>query len=124
MLTYNYIYFITVYYIFLYILIFLYTLIGVPGHRVGFMPQELAIYSEFTIAETLSYFGRIFNMSSDKIRARTDFLIEFLDLPKENRLVGKLSGGQQRRASLAAALLHEPGDQDSMLALRYAKRVL
>ena len=84
--------------------------IGVPGHRVGFMPQELAIYSEFTIAETLSYFGRIFNMSSEKIRARTEFLIEFLDLPKEKRLVGKLSGGQQRRASLAAALLHEPGD--------------
>ena len=74
------------------------------------MPQELAIYSEFTIAETLSYFGRIFNMSSEKIRARTEFLIEFLDLPKEKRLVGKLSGGQQRRASLAAALLHEPGD--------------
>ncbi len=73
------------------------------------MPQELAIYSEFTIAETLSYFGRIFNMSPEKIRARTEFLIEFLDLPKENRLVGKLSGGQQRRASLAAALLHEPG---------------
>ena len=43
------------------------------------------------------------------LQDRTDFLIEFLDLPKEKRLVGKLSGGQQRRASLAAALLHEPG---------------
>ena len=46
--------------------------------------------------------------SQFRIKERTEFLISFLDLPPENRLVGKLSGGQQRRASLAAALLHEP----------------
>ena len=72
------------------------------------MPQELALYGEFTIAETLSYFGRIFDMPRERIRARTEFLIKFLDLPKEKRLIMNLSGGQQRRASLAAALLHEP----------------
>ena len=43
--------------------------------------------------------------SSSKIEERTDFLIEFLDLPKSKRLIRELSGGQQRRASLAAALL-------------------
>ena len=31
---------------------------GVPGPRVGYMPQELALYGEFTIKETLQYFGR------------------------------------------------------------------
>ena len=31
---------------------------GVPGPRVGYMPQELALYGEFTIRETLQYFGR------------------------------------------------------------------
>jgi hypothetical protein len=62
----------------------------VPGHRVGFMPQELALYSEFSIGETLSYFGRIFNMTAEKIRERTLFLIDFLDLPKDNRLVSIL----------------------------------
>ena len=81
---------------------------GVPGSRVGYMPQELALYGEFTIAETLSYFGRIFDMPRDKIRARTKFLLKFLDLPTQQRLIMNLSGGQQRRASLAAALLHEP----------------
>ena len=32
---------------------------GVPGPRVGYMPQELALYGEFTIKETLQYFGRL-----------------------------------------------------------------
>ena len=41
-------------------------------------------------------------------RERSKFLVKFLDLPKEARLIGQLSGGQQRRASLATALLHEP----------------
>ncbi|XP_045128416.1 ABC transporter G family member 20-like [Portunus trituberculatus] len=81
---------------------------AVPGHRVGYMPQELALYQEFTILETLHYFGRIHQMSSGHITRRTGFLINFLDLPNPARLISQLSGGQQRRVSLAAALLHEP----------------
>ncbi len=81
----------------------------VPGRRLGYMPQEMALYGEFTVYETLRYFGRIFDLSSEEVRKRTEFLLEFLDLPKcKNRLIMNLSGGQQRRASLAAALLHEP----------------
>ncbi|KAG7177683.1 ABC transporter G family member 20-like [Homarus americanus] len=81
---------------------------AVPGHRVGYMPQELALYQEFTIVETLRYFGRIHLMSGDKISQRTKFLVSFLDLPDPTRLINQLSGGQQRRVSFAAALLHEP----------------
>ncbi len=33
---------------------------GVPGARVGYMPQELALFGEFNIEETLTYFRRIF----------------------------------------------------------------
>ncbi|QQP36934.1 ATP-binding cassette sub-family G member 20, partial [Caligus rogercresseyi] len=81
---------------------------GVPGKKVGYMPQELALYKEFTILETLEYFGRIFHMTAQSIKSRAEFLIDFLDLPRKNRLIQNLSGGQQRRASLAIALLHEP----------------
>jgi len=81
---------------------------AVPGPRVGYMPQELALYREFTIRETLQYFGRVFNMTQEKISERADFLMDFLDLPKKWRLIMNLSGGQQRRVSLAAALVHEP----------------
>ncbi|CAH1797730.1 unnamed protein product, partial [Owenia fusiformis] len=33
---------------------------GVPGKMVGYMPQETALWNEFTIGETLSYFGRLY----------------------------------------------------------------
>ena len=84
----------------------------IPGPRVGYMPQELALYNEFSIEETLHYFGRIYGMSAAKIRERTEFLMTFLDLQNlpgsSKRLIREMSGGQQRRVSLAAALLHQP----------------
>ncbi|XP_071536858.1 ABC transporter G family member 20 [Panulirus ornatus] len=81
---------------------------AVPGHRVGYMPQELALYQEFSIVETLRYFGKIHQMNHHKIAQRTAFLVDFLDLPDPKRLINQLSGGQQRRVSFASALLHEP----------------
>ncbi|XP_073963542.1 ABC-type transporter snustorr isoform X2 [Choristoneura fumiferana] len=81
---------------------------GVPGKRVGYMPQEIALYGEFTIRETMMYFGWIFGMETREIVERLRFLLEFLDLPSENRMVKNLSGGQQRRVSFAVALMHDP----------------
>ncbi|XP_046382796.1 ABC transporter G family member 23-like [Ischnura elegans] len=81
---------------------------GVPGKRVGYMPQETALYSEFTIRETMLYFGWIFGMSTNAIDERLSFLTKLLELPPAHRQVKTLSGGQQRRVSLSAAFLHEP----------------
>ena len=81
---------------------------GVPGKRVGYMPQEIALYAEFTIKETMMYFGWIFGMKTSEIIERLQFLLNFLDLPSQNRLVKNLSGGQQRRVSFAVALMHDP----------------
>ncbi|KAL0277482.1 UNVERIFIED_CONTAM: hypothetical protein PYX00_004744 [Menopon gallinae] len=81
---------------------------GVPGKRVGYMPQEIALYGEFSIKETMMYFGWIFGMDTSEINDRLQFLLNFLDLPSQNRLVKNLSGGQQRRVSFAVALMHDP----------------
>ncbi|KAJ8405118.1 hypothetical protein AAFF_G00330390 [Aldrovandia affinis] len=80
----------------------------VPGKMVGYMPQDLALYDEFTISDTLWFFGRIHGLSSKETQARMDFLIDFLDLPQRSSLVRNLSGGQRRRVSLGAALLQNP----------------
>uniref|UniRef100_A0AAQ5YPJ2 ABC transporter domain-containing protein n=1 Tax=Amphiprion ocellaris TaxID=80972 RepID=A0AAQ5YPJ2_AMPOC len=80
----------------------------VPGRKVGYMPQELALYNEFTISDTLTFFGRIHGLTSKETQARMNFLIDFLDLPQKHSLVRNLSGGQRRRVSLGAALLQNP----------------
>lgn len=72
------------------------------------MPQEIALYAEFTIKETMMYFGWIFGMKTEDILERLQFLLNFLDLPSQNRMVKNLSGGQQRRVSFAVALMHDP----------------
>jgi GTPase SAR1 family protein len=63
---------------------------GVPGKQVGYMPQEIALYGEFTIRETMMYFGWIFGMCTSEIVERLRFLLQFLDLPSQNRLVKNL----------------------------------
>ncbi|XP_052062173.1 ABC transporter G family member 20-like isoform X2 [Mytilus californianus] len=81
---------------------------GVPGSLVGYMPQETALFNDLTIGETLKYFGYIHGMCKVHIQKRTEFLLNFLSLPKQNRLINTLSGGQMRRVSFAVALLQEP----------------
>lgn len=81
---------------------------GVPGPRIGYMPQEIALFGEFSIRETMIYFGWIAGMTTKEVDEKVDFLISLLQLPNPTRQVKNLSGGQQRRVSLAAALLHDP----------------
>ena len=40
---------------------------GVPGPRIGYMPQEVALVQEFTTAGALYYFGRINGMDDKAI---------------------------------------------------------
>ncbi|XP_049518772.1 ABC transporter G family member 23 [Dermacentor silvarum] len=80
----------------------------VPGPGVGFMPQELALHEDFTIAENMYFFGQLLGMPWELIYNRINFLCSFFQLLPANRFVANLSGGQQRRVSLAVALIHSP----------------
>ncbi|KAB0791589.1 hypothetical protein PPYR_03389 [Photinus pyralis] len=76
--------------------------------RIGYMPQATGLYGEFTVTETLRFFGRVIGMDEAKIDERSRYLVDLLALPPHEGSVANLSGGQQRRVSLAVALLHEP----------------
>ncbi|RWS27539.1 ABC transporter G family member 20-like protein [Leptotrombidium deliense] len=80
----------------------------IPGPDIGYMPQDIALYPDFTIEETLMYFGRLFQMNAKFISERIEFLMQFLQLCEKSRFIGNLSGGQKRRVSLAVALVHNP----------------
>lgn len=81
---------------------------GVPGPRVGYMPQDIALVAEFTVRDAVYYFGRIYGMDQRLMVERFEFLSTLMDLPPGGRFIKACSGGQQRRVSLAAALVHEP----------------
>lgn len=95
-----------------------------PSHlcNIGYMPQDIVLYNEFSTFEMLQYFGRLYRMPNNECMKRIDQLLKLLELDvgtggdvghhhdcsHRNQLIKHLSGGQRRRVSLAIALLHDP----------------
>jgi ABC-type multidrug transport system ATPase subunit len=78
------------------------------SRRIGYMPQEMALVGELTVKETVFYFGNIFEMEPKKLKERYKMLRDLLELPPDDLQVGNCSGGEQRRISFAATIIHEP----------------
>src|SRR4051812_29028375 len=73
--------------------------------RVGYVTQAPSVYTDLTVRQNLRYFATVVGASSDRI----DAVLSDVDLvDNANRLVGRLSGGQRARVSLATAMLGEP----------------
>ncbi|XP_019756664.2 ABC transporter G family member 23 [Dendroctonus ponderosae] len=81
---------------------------GVPGPKIGYMPQELALVEEFTVKDAIYYFGTIYKMEAKDIKERFEYLSKLLELPDGSKFLKHCSGGQKRRVSFAAALVHSP----------------
>jgi ABC-type multidrug transport system ATPase subunit len=75
---------------------------------VGFMPQDIALAGDLSVKETIYFFGNLTKMNSEDLNTRFKMLENFLELPHANQLVENCSGGQQRRISLAVAMVHKP----------------
>jgi len=77
--------------------------------RIGYMPQESALYGDLTVAENLALFGRLVGLTEEVIERRTEALLRLVDLDaRRDDLVSTLSGGMKRRTSLATALVPNP----------------
>lgn len=77
--------------------------------KIGFVPQEYALYQELTPVQNLEYFGALYNLSKEKIAERTTEILAILGLSRvANDRVETFSGGMKRRVNLAIGIIHEP----------------
>jgi ABC-2 type transport system ATP-binding protein len=75
----------------------------------GYMPEERGLYPKMTVAEQVVYLGRLHGLSAADAKRRTASLLERLELSERaGDPVEKLSLGNQQRAQIAAALVHDP----------------
>lgn len=87
------------------------TVLGEPAgsrplrNRVGYVTQAASVYDDLSVAENLAFFARVLGARE----ASVDEAIDAVDLRSHaDQVVGRLSGGQRSRASLAVALLGSP----------------
>jgi len=89
------------------------TIAGLPPGRaarfIGVAPQEISLYPAVTVREELRLFGGLRGLRRKRLATAiaevTDALCLGVFLDKR---IASLSGGQQRRAQAAVALLHRP----------------
>jgi ABC-2 type transport system ATP-binding protein len=75
----------------------------------GWVPQELALYSRLTCAENLRAFGRYHGLSGGKLAQSVAWCLEWAALKdRAGDLVQTLSGGMKRRLNMAAGIIHRP----------------
>jgi ABC-2 type transport system ATP-binding protein len=77
--------------------------------RIGYMPQETALYQDLTVRENLELFGELYGMDTETMERRMSELLALVDLTeRRDSVVHTLSGGMRHRTSLVAALIHDP----------------
>lgn len=74
--------------------------------NIGFVPQEIAVWEQFTVEENMLFFEKL----SWKRRSKDDLkmLCEQMKLDKWKEQVKTLSGGMKRKLNLAISLIHNP----------------
>ncbi len=77
--------------------------------RIGYMPQLFVLYPDLSIDENINFTASLFGMSLFNRGKRFKEVLDFVELTEHRKkLARNISGGMQRRLSLAATLVHKP----------------
>jgi len=76
---------------------------------IGVVPQEIALYNDFSAYNNLLFWGKLNGVTSKQLRLKINSLLELMGLShRKNDLIKNYSGGMKRRINIAVALLHNP----------------
>jgi ABC-2 type transport system ATP-binding protein len=76
--------------------------------KIGYMPQLFALYPTLSVWENLNFAASLYGLNVPR-EVWLNRLLDFVELREHKRkLARNLSGGMQRRLSLAATLVHDP----------------
>ena len=82
---------------------------GAVRQRFGYMPEERGLYPKMAVAEQIAWLGRLHGLDKDTARRNTERLLDQLELGhRADDKLEELSLGNQQRAQVAAALVHDP----------------
>lgn len=77
--------------------------------NIGYMPEERGLYPKMKVIDQIVYLAQLHGMSRNTARKRGIDLLERLDLNGDpTDTLESLSLGNQQRAQIAAALVHDP----------------
>ncbi|WNV84757.1 ABC transporter ATP-binding protein [Umezawaea sp. Da 62-37] len=80
-----------------------------PKGRIGYVPQELALYPDLTGRENLRFFARLQGLSRTAVARRVAHVLDVVGLAdRADDRAEHYSGGMKRRLHIGMGLLHEP----------------
>lgn len=77
--------------------------------NIGFMSMNTALYDRMSAWELVTYFGRLYGMTEDKLQGRLETVFASLRMNDFRDMLGaKMSTGMRQKVSIARAIIHDP----------------
>jgi ABC-2 type transport system ATP-binding protein len=77
--------------------------------RIGYMAQRFNLYGDLSVWENLNFFADVFEVTGEVRQERIERLLRFARLTEfRDRRAAHLSGGMQKKLTLACTLIHTP----------------